>query len=40
MTPDLAATGLLALVDGLNNYLLSGHYGPDRAVATRHATLR
>jgi len=39
LDPDLAATGLLALADGLNNYLLSGHYGPERAVATLHAHL-
>jgi len=39
LDPDLAATGLLALVDGLNNYLLSGHYGPERAVATLRAHL-
>ena len=39
LDPALTATGLLAMADGLNNYLLVGHYAPDRAVAALRAHL-
>ncbi|BCB77544.1 TetR/AcrR family transcriptional regulator [Phytohabitans flavus] len=37
--PDLAAVGLLALMEGLGVHLLGGHYGPDVALAALDAHL-
>jgi len=37
--PDLAAVGLLALMEGLGVHLLGGHYGPETAYAALDAYL-